>query len=80
MDGQQIGLMVLKGLQEKKSITDQGLQGKALQEIGKDMGHDLSKELQKTMDILLNPEHSQDQIPYHLSQKSKHRKKKRKLL
>ncbi len=80
MHGQQVELKLLKKLQEKKTTTDQRLKGKALPELEKNMGLDLSKELQKTIDILLKPEHSQEQIPYQLSKKPKRLKKKRQSL
>ena len=45
--------------------------------IGKDLGLSLSKGIEKTIDILLKPEHNNEQIPFELKQEAARQRKKK---
>lgn len=62
----------------QKLISRQTSQENIYGRIGKDLSNDLAKGLDKTFDILLKPEHVNEQMPYDLSQAAQRRKKKRK--
>ncbi len=67
---------VQKTFTSQKFDTQQNLHLNIAGESKKDLAQNLTKGLEKTMEILLKPEHSSDAIPYKLTQKKKRRKKK----
>src|SRR6266498_4253394 len=61
---------------QKLSIP-QTSRSKVLKGSEKDLSLDLDKGIEKTIEILLKPEHTSEQIPYRLSQEAERRRRKK---